>query len=244
MKKQEEMEKPLKGLYENSEEVQEIMGRTPDWLCRWGIPIIIMLATAVFLICTSVRLSEAEEIRLQVCHPYAPEAVRAALSGRIASPGHGNGRRIQAGDSIAFIGNGLSGYWAVAPITGRMEAHRCLAEGALVAEGDTICWIVPDRTDRPVFYGRVRMNDTCLLTEGQRLDMVVEPSSRESGVHVAGVVTYMASFPDTDGRSYFEVTPSEDIPCMQSYGSVRCCLREKEVSLMQKMLSTLGRPGR
>lgn len=66
-----------------SEEVQEIIGRPPHWLVRWGIASFFIVITLIFLSASTIQYPETLNAPLQLTAINAPKTVEAKVSGKL-----------------------------------------------------------------------------------------------------------------------------------------------------------------
>lgn len=89
---------------ERSEEVEEILGRTPSWPLRWGSGIILFLLIALFTSFWWVHYPETVEGRAVLVRDKVPVKGHAPLSGNVGRLFVGDGQRVEKGEELLFVG--------------------------------------------------------------------------------------------------------------------------------------------
>lgn len=86
-----------------SEEVQEIIGRPPHWLVRWGIASFFIVLALIFLSASTIQYPETIQVPLKLTAINAPKTVEAKVSGKLVRILHVNNTQIKEGDILAWI---------------------------------------------------------------------------------------------------------------------------------------------
>ncbi|MDT3356833.1 MAG: HlyD family secretion protein [Bacteroidota bacterium] len=89
----------------HSSEVQEIMGRKPAWILRWGITILISLILAFVLCCYFIRYPQTVTAYITLTSDYPPADLAAKASGIIDSVFVSNGEPVKKDQLLAMISN-------------------------------------------------------------------------------------------------------------------------------------------
>ena len=89
----------------HSSEVQEIMGRKPAWILRWGITILISLILAFVLCCYFIRYPQTVTAYITLTSDYPPADLAAKASGIIDSVFVSNGETVRKDQLLAMISN-------------------------------------------------------------------------------------------------------------------------------------------
>ncbi len=87
----------------HSEEVQEIMGRQPSWILRWGITVIFALAAAIILGCYFIKYPQTLSADITLTSDYPPSDLAAKASGILDSVSVSNGEKVESGRLLALI---------------------------------------------------------------------------------------------------------------------------------------------
>ena len=230
----------LKGLQENSLEVQEILGKPPHWIGQWGMPLIMTLTASVVLAGALIRFPQVEERDLTVTYPYGPEPVCVPFSGRITALHRQNGQYVETGDTIAFMEDGMQGTWIASSCSGIIEAHRRLVCGATLSVGDTLCWIVPEDMGEPTYHGYIEAWERPLFSVGSSVDVVMGASTPEGMTRTKGVISFLAGIPEKDGTFYYEVELSDKSVKPTAYQHPRCLIQKGKPTLLEKLFHKAG----
>ena len=85
------------------EEVQEIMGRTPSWILRWGITIIFLIAAAIILGCYFIKYPQTVSADITLTSDNPPSDLAAKATGILDSVSVSNGDTVGQGQLLALI---------------------------------------------------------------------------------------------------------------------------------------------
>lgn len=87
----------------HSEEVQEIMGRRPSWILRWGITVIICIALGIIAGCYFIKYPQTVTAAITLTSDYPPSDLAARATGILDSVYVENGSYVEAGQLLALI---------------------------------------------------------------------------------------------------------------------------------------------
>jgi hypothetical protein len=76
----------------HSEEAQEIMGRAPSWVVRWGITVIFVILALIVLGCYIIKYPQTVTAPISITTVNAPSDLTARYDGLLDSVCVGNGR--------------------------------------------------------------------------------------------------------------------------------------------------------
>jgi HlyD family secretion protein len=96
-------EQPPKNLH--SEAVQDILGRPPQWMIRWGITLIFIVIFGLFVGAYFLKYPEIVPARVTVNSEHLPTHIVSKISGRIDSLFVNDGQRVMVGDALALLQN-------------------------------------------------------------------------------------------------------------------------------------------
>lgn len=85
------------------EEIQEIIGRKPAWILRWGVSIIIVIVAALSFGCYLIKYPETVNATIALTSENPPADLTAKISGLLDSVFVKNGERVTRGQVIAVI---------------------------------------------------------------------------------------------------------------------------------------------
>ncbi len=87
----------------HSEEAQEIMGRAPSWVVRWGITVIFVILALIVLGCYIIKYPQTVTAPISITTVNAPSDLTARYDGLLDSVCVGNGENVRTGQLIALL---------------------------------------------------------------------------------------------------------------------------------------------
>lgn len=87
----------------HSEEAQEIMGRAPSWVVRWGVTVIFIILALVVLGCCIIKYPEIITAPVSLTTVNAPSDLTARYDGLLDTVCVQNGETVRAGELIALL---------------------------------------------------------------------------------------------------------------------------------------------
>lgn len=87
----------------HSEEAQEIMGRAPSWVVRWGITVIFVILALIVLGCYIIKYPQTVTAPISITTVNAPSDLTARYDGLLDSVCVGNGENVHTGQLIALL---------------------------------------------------------------------------------------------------------------------------------------------
>ncbi|MDZ7805487.1 MAG: hypothetical protein U5K71_00050 [Gracilimonas sp.] len=91
------------GLEIRSEEVQEIIGRPPHWLVRWGIASFFIVLALIFLSASTIQYPETIQVPLKLTAINAPKTVEAKVNGKIIKLLYQDNVQVEEGEVLAWL---------------------------------------------------------------------------------------------------------------------------------------------
>ncbi len=98
-----EPKNPFPELDVSSEEVQEIIGRPPHWLVRWGITAFFGVLGLVLLSAAVIKYPEVVHAPLKLTAIHAPQSLESRVSGKVVRLMAENDTRVAEGDILAWM---------------------------------------------------------------------------------------------------------------------------------------------
>lgn len=86
-----------------SEEVQEIIGRPPHWLVRWGIASFFIVLALIFLSASAIQYPETINAPLQLTAINAPKSIEAKVSGKLVRLFHEDNEWVDKGEVLGWM---------------------------------------------------------------------------------------------------------------------------------------------
>ena len=89
----------------HSDEVQDIIGRQPVWIVRWGITVLIMILLGIIIACCIIRYPQAVSATITLTTNNASSDLTARYTGILDSISVFNGDTVREGQILALIAN-------------------------------------------------------------------------------------------------------------------------------------------
>lgn len=86
-----------------SEEVQEIIGRPPHWLIRWGVTSFFSVLLLIFLAASAIKYPETLNASLRLTAINAPKSMEAKVSGKLNRLFYEDNMQVEEGNVLAWI---------------------------------------------------------------------------------------------------------------------------------------------
>ena len=94
---------PINTLDTRSEEIQELISRTPNWLVRWGITVFFFILLLLGIICWFVKYPDIIKAQLIMTTAEAPRSVNPKIAGKLTKLFVKEGDLVKEGDVLAYI---------------------------------------------------------------------------------------------------------------------------------------------
>lgn len=94
---------PFPELEVRSEEVQEIIGRPPHWLVRWGITVFFGIFGLLLLSASIIRYPEVVHAPLKLTAIHAPQSLESRINGKIVYLPVENNRLVKEGEVLVWL---------------------------------------------------------------------------------------------------------------------------------------------
>lgn len=187
-----------KGMGQRCDEIQEIMGRNPGWLRKWGMAILGTVTAGFLCLVWFLRVPETVDVVLHTRGAGQELPVVATHSGTVVKLNVGNGSKVSRGDTALIISDGVEETALTAPQSGTVGLTAPLMPGGIIAAGTTplhICGVgTPHKT--PV-YGYLSVRDAGRVSPGE--EVYLDNGER-------GVVGNISPVAHDSGGYYFEIT--------------------------------------
>ena len=89
----------------HSEEVQEIMGRQPAWILRWGITVLILILTGIIVACYFIKYPQTVSAAVILTSDNPPSDLVAKYTGTLDSVYVRDGSSVEKGQLLALVAN-------------------------------------------------------------------------------------------------------------------------------------------
>lgn len=92
-----------KKIYQNSEEVNEIINAVPNWILRWGITLIFAVLGGIILLSALIEYPDVVKTSLKVNSLNAPKTVLAKRNGKLTALLVKDGQMVKKNQSLAYF---------------------------------------------------------------------------------------------------------------------------------------------
>ena len=121
--KPESLKNPFPELEVRSEEVQEIIGRPPHWLVRWGITAFFGVLGLVLLSAAVIKYPEVVNAPLKLTAIHAPQSLESRVNGKIVHLAAENNTDVEEGAILAWI-ESTAHHWEVLLLSEQVDLIR------------------------------------------------------------------------------------------------------------------------
>lgn len=195
-----------KGLSLRSEEVQEVMGKMPHWILRWGLVIMGMIVIFIGLACYFFRMPEKLVVDVQITGNVLPLKVRAESNGCITSLLVCDREHVSSKDTLAIVSNGRKETFVlISGMSGIIHFVKPLLPNMEVNEDEILFCIFPDDTDATHCFGHVVQEDACKLKVDKTVNIILAKYDEKEYGSLEGVISKVSDVPDREGNFFIEI---------------------------------------
>lgn len=90
-------------IYQNSEEVNEIITAIPAWILRWGITLIFLILAGIILLSAWIEYPDVVKTSLKVNSLNAPKTILAKQNGKLTALLVNDGQMVEENQSLAYL---------------------------------------------------------------------------------------------------------------------------------------------
>lgn len=176
----------------HTEQIQDILGKPPKWLYRWGISIMLAVAMICILITTLISYPEEVQTRIKLHSTYSPCYVSVKDSGVLAEIFVQNESTINKGDSLAVLENPAGKTIITAPVRGKLTYAGIIHENEQFVPLQHV-FLISHENNR--FYGEMLIppNDVYKVEPGQTVIVKLRNSSDEKYGLIQGTIKYITN---------------------------------------------------
>lgn len=198
----------LKGLTTRCEEIQEIMGRTPNWMLRWGILVIFLIVCALLIGCYFIRLPQTLPIKVYARTDIQSDSVLAKSNGQIVSIMKSNSAVVAKGDTILSYSNDTCMGYITSTVSGKLSYPNDICVGDKVNAGEVLFYIDANRKNcqLQLCYGFLSENEEKQVQANMPISIIVSDNSDK----IIAKVKNIASHPNESHKYYMEVFLNEE----------------------------------
>lgn len=117
-----------------SEEAQEILGRIPPWVIRWGVTVILAIFAGIVIGCYFIKYPQTVVAPIEITTLNPPADLMARGTGRIDTLFYAEGDPVASGATVAVL-HTPADYRAVLALRDSLEAARYVDSPSLVDAG-------------------------------------------------------------------------------------------------------------
>ena len=198
----------LKGLTMRCEEIQEIMGRPPGWMLRWGISVIFLIVCASLIGCYFIRLPQTLPIKVYARTDIQSDSIFARSNGQIASIMKSNSTVVAKGDTILSYSNDTCMGYITSTASGILSYPNDKCVGDKVNAGEVLFYIDTDRQNCQLLscYGFLSESEAKQVQANMPISIIVSDNNDK----IIAKVKNIASHPNESHKYYMEVFLDEE----------------------------------
>ena len=198
----------LKGLSTRCEEIQEIMGRPPGWMLRWGILVIFLIVCALLTGSYFIRLPQTLPIKIYAKTNIQSDSVIAKSNEQIASIMKSNSAVVAKGDTILSYSNDTCMNYIISPLSGKLSYPNDICVGDKVNAGEVLFYIDTDRQNCQLLscYGFLSEKEARQVQANMPISIIVSDNNDK----IIAKVKNIASHPNELHKYYMEVFLNEE----------------------------------
>jgi len=213
--------------YQHSYEVQEIVGKAPSWMVRWGISALFCTAGVLLLLSLYIKYGEMARYPISILSDDLPQYIVKGAGSRVTLLRPGG--KVKAHDTIAVAEGG-------AVITAAFSGFLVPFDGA-GRSADTLAMIIPPKSSYS-FSGAIPSGLINAAVHPAAVSLVVQ-NANQPAVTLHGNLT--AIYPAIDGNCVFrgELDQRSNGLLANENAFTSACRGELEVRLAEKSLFQL-----
>ena len=198
----------LKGLTTRCEEIQEIMGRTPNWMLRWGILIIFLIVSALLIGSYFIRLPQTLPIKVYARTDIQSASILAKNNGQIVSIMKSNSAIVAKGDTILSYSNDTCMDYITTSLSGKLSYPNDICVGDKVNAGEVLFYIDTDRENCQLLscYGFLSESEEKQVQADMPISIIVSGNNDK----IIAKVKNVASHPNELNKYYMELFLNEE----------------------------------
>ncbi|MBS1599967.1 MAG: HlyD family efflux transporter periplasmic adaptor subunit [Bacteroidetes bacterium] len=210
-----------KDLILRSREIDDIIGKPPHWLIRWGIGIFFFVLILVIALSALVRYPETIITSFKISSTKATENIVPETGGKIARLFVKEGSYVHTNDTLFILktGTGTNGNGQLiftAPVEGAVNFTNPLQENQKVIEGQTLFCIMPAGGSQlaTIYVGKPEVSK---LKPGQRIILKLTDYPFEEYGSINGMIDYIS---DVYADSVYYVKVALPTGLKTNYGKI------------------------
>ncbi len=179
-----------------SEEVQELMGRMPSHIVRFGIPVILCFVLVFLGASYFISYPDIETFPIKIVSENVTMECKTPMDGKLVMKNREIPCKVSAGQTIVSIVKNEDTVNIVSPISGRVFKRTIFRDGESMDSAKTICIVVPYCRFKCYGYIYVDYHTKHLLSLHTKVEVEYKSTSIKS------VVTQIADLPNSQTGLY------------------------------------------
>ena len=198
----------LKGLTTRCDEIQEIMGRTPNWMLRWGILVIFLIVGALLVGSYFIRLPQTLPIKVYARTDIQSASILAKNNGQIVSIMKSNSAIVAKGDTILSYSNDTCMGYITTSLSGKLSYPNDICVGDKVNAGEVLFYIDADKKKCQLLscYGFLSESEAKQVQANMPTSIIVSGNNDK----IIAKVKNVASHPNVLNKYYMELFLNEE----------------------------------
>jgi multidrug resistance efflux pump len=179
-----------------SREIDEIIGKPPHWLIRWGIGIFFFVLTLVLVLSAFVRYPETITTPFKLALTKPAEPLVSQADGKLLKLFVKEGSHVHKNDTLFFEKtnsdyNAVQQYISTAPVEGTVNFISPLQENQTVTKNQLLFYIIPTGTSsQATIY--VHETEAAKLKPGQKIILKLTGYPFQEYGSVQAVIDYIS----------------------------------------------------
>ena len=190
-------ERNLPELHIYSAEIQELMGRPPSLVLRFGISIISIVVFFLLMLCCYFRYPEYITIDAELKPEREECCIRSTNGGKVTFINIVDGLGVKSGDTLAIIAEGERFEYLITPQSGKVYRCDVVKVGDVIARGIPL-FVVCDTVSIQKINGVAYVSDNIQ----QRLLCNMSAETVINGISIEGYITDISSINHPDNKGY------------------------------------------
>lgn len=184
------------------------MGRTPNWMLRWGILVIFLIVSTLLIASCFIRLPQTLLINVYARTDIQSDSVLAKSNGQIASIMKSNSAIVAKGDTILSYSNDTCMDYITSSLSGKLSYPNDRCVGDNVKAGEVLFYIDTDRGNCQLLscYGFLSESEVKQVQANMPISIIVSGNNGK----IIAKVRNVASHPNELNKYYMELFLNEE----------------------------------
>ena len=185
--------------------IQELMGRVPHWMVRWGNSLILILVVGVLVISYVIKYPNSITAKVLVTTANPTQNMYAPITGDFAEVHVKDGQMVEENTLLTTLTNNETDTSIRASNTGQVHFVDFWKTGMPVKKGDLLFRVVPK--DHGAFIGRLELPQQLKMKidEGDRVRIRISKNQLMEYEILEGVVQNITSVANEKGAVQVEI---------------------------------------